>query len=77
LTLIDSSGWLEFFTDGPLAEKYASYLSDLPQILTPIVVLYEVYKKIRRERGEEDALVALILSLCQGLFTSKSLPMPE
>jgi predicted nucleic acid-binding protein len=58
LTLIDSSGWLEFFTDGPLAEKYASYLSELSQILTPTVVLYEVYKKIRRERGEEDALVA-------------------
>jgi toxin FitB len=57
LTLIDSSGWLEFFTDGPLAEKYASYLSDLAQILTPAVVLYEVYKRIRRERGEEDALV--------------------
>lgn len=57
MTLIDSSGWLEFFTDGPLAEKYASYLSDLEQILTPAVVLYEVYKKIRRERGEEDALV--------------------
>jgi predicted nucleic acid-binding protein len=54
LTLIDSSGWLEYFTDGPLAEKYASYLSDLSQILTPAVV----HKKIRRERGEEDALVA-------------------
>ncbi len=57
MTLIDSSGWLEFLTDGPLAEKYASYLSDLSQILTPAVVLYEVYKRIRRERGEEDALV--------------------
>jgi toxin FitB len=57
LTLIDSSGWLEFLTDGPLAEKYASYLSDLSQVLTPAVVLYEVYKRIRRERGEEDALV--------------------
>jgi len=58
LTLIDSSGWLEFFTDGPLAEKYASHLSDLSQILTPAVVLYKVYKRIRREHGEEDALVA-------------------
>jgi predicted nucleic acid-binding protein len=58
LTLIDSSGWLEFFTDGSLAEKYAPYLNDLSQVLTPAVVLYEVYKKIRRERGEEDALVA-------------------
>jgi toxin FitB len=58
LILVDSSGWLKFFTDGPLAEKYAPYLSDLSQILTPAVVLYEVYKKVRRELGEEDALVA-------------------
>jgi predicted nucleic acid-binding protein len=58
LKVIDSSGWLEFFTDGPLAERYAFLLNDLSQIITPMIVLYEVYKKIRRERGEEAALVA-------------------
>jgi predicted nucleic acid-binding protein len=58
LKVIDSSGWLEFFTDGPLAERYAFLLNDLSQIITPVIVLYEVYKKIRRERGEEAALVA-------------------
>jgi predicted nucleic acid-binding protein len=57
LKVIDSSGWLEFFTDGPLAERYAFLLNDLSQIITPMIVLYEVYKKIRRERGEEAALV--------------------
>ncbi|HEX3554781.1 MAG TPA: type II toxin-antitoxin system VapC family toxin [Thermoanaerobaculia bacterium] len=56
--MIDSSGWLEFFTDGPLAENYAEHLSDLSQILTPTIVLYEVYKRIKRERGEDEALVA-------------------
>jgi predicted nucleic acid-binding protein len=56
--LIDSSGWIEFFTDGPLAGKYAAYLSDLPQIVTPPVVVYEVYKKIKRERTEAEALLA-------------------
>lgn len=58
MKVIDSSGWLEFFTDGPLAERYAFLLNDLSQIITPVIVLYEVYKKIRRERGEEAALVA-------------------
>jgi predicted nucleic acid-binding protein len=56
--LVDSSGWLEFFTDGPLAEQYASHLTDLDDIFTPTLVLYEVYKRIRRERGEEEALTA-------------------
>jgi predicted nucleic acid-binding protein len=58
LKLVDSSGWLEFFTDGPLAEQYASHLADLSQILTPTIVVYEVYKRVKRERGEEAALVA-------------------
>lgn len=58
MKLVDSSGWLEFFTDGPLAEQYASHLTDLDGIFTPTLVLYEVYKRIRRERGEEEALTA-------------------
>ena len=55
--LLDSSGWIEFFTGGPLAERYASYLSPRYQFITPTIVLYEVYKKIKRERGEETALL--------------------
>ena len=55
--VLDSSGWIEFFTGGPLAERYAAYLTSRYQIITPTVVLYEVYKKIKRERGEETALL--------------------
>ncbi len=55
--LLDSSGWIEFFTDGPLADRYAAYLSSKNQLITPTIVLYEVYKKIKRERGEETALL--------------------
>ncbi len=55
--LMDSTGWIEFFTGGPLAERYATYLTPRYQLITPTVVLYEVYKKIKRERGEETALL--------------------
>ncbi len=55
--LLDSSGWIEFFTDGPLADRYAGYFAPKYQLITPTIVLYEVYKKIKRERGEETALV--------------------
>jgi len=54
---MDSSGWIEFFTGGPLAERYAAYLAPRYHLITPTIVLYEVYKKIKRERGEETALV--------------------
>lgn len=59
MILIDSSGWLEFFTDGPLAGAYESYLADLGEIVTPTVVLYEVYKWVKRERDVEDALAVV------------------
>ena len=55
--LMDSSGWIEFFTGGPLAKRYAGYLAPRHHIITPTIVLYEVYKKIKRERGEEAALL--------------------
>lgn len=55
--LVDSSGWIEFFTGGPRAGRYAVYLTPRYEVITPTVVLYEAYKKIKRERGEETALL--------------------
>lgn len=55
--LVDSSGWIELFSNGPLADRYASYLKR-SELVTPTIVVYEVYKKIKRERGEETALRA-------------------
>lgn len=62
MIVLDSSCWIEFFTDGPRAERIKPYLADLRQVLTPTIVLYEVYKFIKRERSEEEALrhVALL-----------------
>lgn len=57
MILVDSCGWLEFLADGPLARAYEPYFERLEQLVTPSIVLYEVYKKIKRERGEEDAML--------------------
>ena len=56
MIVVDSSGWIEFLTDGPLAGRYADALEDPAEVLTPAIVLYEVYKWVRRERGDELAL---------------------
>ena len=48
--VVDSSGWIEFFTNGKLAAKYTGHLKNPEKILTPTIVLYEVYKNIKRER---------------------------
>ena len=56
--LVDSCGWLEYFSDGPLAKKYFTYLKKTKEIITPTIVLFEVYKKIKKGRKEESALMA-------------------
>ena len=59
MILVDSVGWIEFFTDGPLAGEYAKYLQKPSEVIVPTIVLYEVYKKIKKEKSEEAALVAV------------------
>jgi toxin FitB len=58
MIIIDSCGWLEWFTNGRLADEYEQYLADRDNILMPAIILYEVYKILKREAGEEKALLA-------------------
>ena len=59
MIVVDSSGWIEFFADGPYAEEFASRLRQPTKVLTPTVAIYEVYKWIKRERSEDEALEAV------------------
>ncbi|MCF8038406.1 MAG: type II toxin-antitoxin system VapC family toxin [Desulfohalobiaceae bacterium] len=56
--IVDSCGWLEWFSDGSLADAYAPHLRDEEQLLVPAVVLFEVYKILKRETDEEKAILA-------------------
>ncbi len=58
MIVVDSSGWVEFFTDGSLSHAYAQRLRQLATVVTPVIVLYEVYKRLKRDLSEDDALVA-------------------
>ena len=55
---IDSYGWIERFTNGPRAQKYNKIIDQVhpDEIITSVVVLYEVYKKIKKLKGEQAAL---------------------
>jgi len=57
--LIDSSVWIEFFTNGERTGALLRYMKVPENVVTPTIILYEVYKKIRRERTEEEALTAV------------------
>ena len=59
--LIDSHGWIEYFSDGNLAQKYAKYVegANSSEYITPSIVLFEVYKKMKAVKGENVALEIL------------------
>jgi predicted nucleic acid-binding protein len=53
--VVDSAGWVEYLGDGPKAVEFAHYLEKPESVLLPTTVVYEVYKKLLRERGSELA----------------------
>ena len=59
--IVDSCGWLEWFSNGRQADAYAPYLCEEGQILVPAVVLFEVYKILKRKIGEDKAVLAVSL----------------
>ena len=56
LNVVDSSAWLEYLADTPRAKLFSTAIEDADNLVVPAVVLYEVCKKIRRERGEDAVL---------------------
>ncbi len=59
MTVIDTSGWLEYLSDGPLAAQYDKYIAKPETIITPSIALSEVYKKVKKEKGAEVALLVV------------------
>ena len=51
LNLVDSSGWIEFFTDGPNAEMFAGPIADTSRLVVSTVSHYEVFRVVLRRRG--------------------------
>lgn len=58
---VDSYGWIERFTKGPKAPQYNRIIDRVrpDEIVTSVVVLYEVYRKVKQVNGEELALEAI------------------
>lgn len=54
--LVDTCGWIEWLTDGPLAERFAPYLSRPADLVVPTLVQYELHRWICRERDVPTAM---------------------
>jgi len=77
MNVVDSSGWLEFFADGPNAAFFAPAIQKPTELLVPTVSIYEVFKRILQQKEETDALRAVaamqqgsVMALDEGLALS-------
>ena len=59
MNVVDSSGWLEYFADGPNAAAFAKPIEATRSLLVPTLSLFEVFKRVAQHRSEDDALRAI------------------
>ena len=59
MNVVDSSGWLEYFADGPNASFFARPIEDTVRLWVPSVSVFEVFKRVLQQRGEGPALQAI------------------
>lgn len=59
MNIVDSSGWLAYFSDEPSAKHFQIPLQDIESLVVPSITIYEVSKVVLREAGENDALQAV------------------
>jgi toxin FitB len=59
MNVVDSSGWLEYFADANNGQLFAPIIQDTKKLIIPTICIYEVFKRVFSERGEESALQAI------------------
>jgi predicted nucleic acid-binding protein len=55
MLVADTSAWLEYLTDGLLAERLSKMFPGQSQLIVPTLVQHELAKWLLRERGEDAA----------------------
>lgn len=63
--VVDSSGWIEYFTGGPNCDHFAAAIQDEDELVVPAITITEVYRWVLREASAADALT-VAASMKQG-----------
>jgi predicted nucleic acid-binding protein len=63
MNVVDSSGWLEYLAEEPNADFFAAAIEDTENLVVPVISLYEVFKRVYQQRGEDEALKAVALMM--------------
>jgi predicted nucleic acid-binding protein len=56
MNVVDSSAWLEYFAEGPNASIFAPVIEEPSELIVPTLSLYEVFKKVAQQLGEDEGL---------------------
>jgi len=59
--LVDTCGWIEWLTEGELVESFKPYMLQPGELVLPTAIQFELYKWLKREIGEVEALDAIAL----------------
>jgi predicted nucleic acid-binding protein len=74
VNVVDSSAWLEYFANGPNAGFFAPAIEKTSELLVPSLTLYEVFKRVFRQRDEGAALQAVAV-MQQGTVIDLDAPL--
>ncbi len=66
VNVVASSCWLEYLAGSEIGDRVSSAVEDIGNLLVPSISIYEVFKKLLRESGEEYAL-KVAAHMSQGL----------
>ena len=72
--VVDSSGWLEYFSDSAHAAQFLPALEDTNNLLVPIITIYEVFKLTRRF-GDEDGARRVVETMRRGRVVDVNLKL--
>ena len=64
--VVDSSGWIEYFADGPNADFFEAAIVDVSSLVVPSISIYEVFKRLLREPNGEEAAFHIVASMQRG-----------
>ena len=74
--LIDSSGWVEYFTAGTNAQFFIQPIQAVENLLVPTICIYEVFKRLLLDVGEESALQGVgVMALGQEVELSRTIAL--
>jgi predicted nucleic acid-binding protein len=79
MNIIDSSAWLTYFAGESQSKHFIELFNDPETFIVPTITIYEVFKVVLREAGENEALQAIaamkkgkVVDLTQSLALSAS-----